>query len=731
MKTIYLFFLAAICCQLSYSQPEHLYLIGGPVNTHYPNWLLEDAIQMERDAENASLFRYKGYLVYNTIGQEGGNIKFLTGQAWDPAYHPDGTENTALSQALKTPLKMRSGGADTKWTIAQNGSENGYYEISIDTQNETICVDSFLYSPVAYPAKIFITGNAVPCGWESGTPETMTPVDKQYGVYSWSGTVSQGEFKFLKVKGSWEYCYVATTESESIVFGQAHPIAYEENYSSVGGNDYKFVIPEAGKCTIIADLRAMTVTVNQGIAISSVEDIDTYMRSDLNGSYYLTNDIEIPDNAEWIPIGAVGATDTDPQHFKGTFDGRGYSIRNLKISTQSPFKGLFARLNHATVKNFNLANVNIDGLAPTGGVTGAMFGETVIEKVSVTGNIKSNTEAGGIAGRVSIDETYTGYNIIRDCYVTAEVKATSLSTDMNNPSCAGGIVALSRGLLNDCYGKIDIRRVYVTGKVLSEQTQHGAGNAAGILAFYDNHSFVKMEEVIVLSDSIGAATPNLFFSRRGPVYSDFELFDKVYARTGIILNYLNSNDKGRGGEIPDNIILYNPAETYKTKQFYNDNLTWDFENTWAITGGEYPVLKNPVTSVALDETETTLVVGVTQQLTATVLPDNATDKTVSWSSSHPDVATVSETGLVTAVGAGTATITATTQDGEYTATCEVTVPAVPVASVALDITEAALEVGVTQQLTATVLPDNATDKTVSWSSSHPDVATVSETGLVT
>ncbi|MDR2041112.1 MAG: Ig-like domain-containing protein, partial [Tannerella sp.] len=121
------------------------------------------------------------------------------------------------------------------------------------------------------------------------------------------------------------------------------------------------------------------------------------------------------------------------------------------------------------------------------------------------------------------------------------------------------------------------------------------------------------------------------------------------------------------------------------------------------------------------------------QLTATVLPDNATDKTVPWSSSHPDVATVSETGLVTAVSEGTATITATTQNGERTASCEVTVtvPTIPVASVTLDITEATLEVGVTQQLTATVFPENATDKTVSWSSSHPDVATVSETGLVT
>ena len=80
-----------------------------------------------------------------------------------------------------------------------------------------------------------------------------------------------------------------------------------------------------------------------------------------------------------------------------------------------------------------------------------------------------------------------------------------------------------------------------------------------------------------------------------------------------------------------------------------------------------------VTGVSLNKTSTSIAAGQTEQLTATVAPSNATDQTVSWQTSNPSAATVSSTGLVTGVAAGTATITVTTTDGGKTATCTVTV----------------------------------------------------------
>ena len=144
--------------------------------------------------------------------------------------------------------------------------------------------------------------------------------------------------------------------------------------------------------------------------------------------------------------------------------------------------------------------------------------------------------------------------------------------------------------------------------------------------------------------------------------------------------------------------------------------------------------KVSVTGVTLDKTTLTITVGDADvKLTATVAPDNATDKTVSWSSDNAEFATVDNQGNVHAVAPGTANITVTTTDGGKTATCAVTVEAakVPVTGVTLDKTTLKIGVGDPDvKLTATVAPDDATDKSISWSSDNTDVATVDDQGNV-
>jgi len=138
-----------------------------------------------------------------------------------------------------------------------------------------------------------------------------------------------------------------------------------------------------------------------------------------------------------------------------------------------------------------------------------------------------------------------------------------------------------------------------------------------------------------------------------------------------------------------------------------------------------------VTGVTLAPTSLSLTVGgSTGSLTATVAPSNATNKTVSWSTSDASVATVYN-GVVTAVGSGTVTITVSTQDGGKTATCAVSVTA-PVSGVSLSQTSLSLTMGGTQTATliATVQPSGAANKSVSWASSNPNVATVNN-GVVT
>jgi len=139
------------------------------------------------------------------------------------------------------------------------------------------------------------------------------------------------------------------------------------------------------------------------------------------------------------------------------------------------------------------------------------------------------------------------------------------------------------------------------------------------------------------------------------------------------------------------------------------------------------------TGISLNQTSLTMTsVGQTTTLTATVSPSNAVNKSVTWSSSNTAVATVSSTGVVTAKGNGTATITVKTTDGtDLSATCAVMV-AVSVTSIQLDKTILGFSaIGQTAMLTATIAPDNAANKKVTWSSSNTTVAAVSSSGVVT
>lgn len=146
------------------------------------------------------------------------------------------------------------------------------------------------------------------------------------------------------------------------------------------------------------------------------------------------------------------------------------------------------------------------------------------------------------------------------------------------------------------------------------------------------------------------------------------------------------------------------------------------------------IVRTPVkvTGVTLDKTSLTLQKGTSATLIATVTPAYATDKTLTWSSSNPAVATVSSSGVVTAIASGTAVIVVSTKDDGFNATCTINAPSpVKVTGVTLNQTSLTLAKGNSATLIATVSPGDATDETLTWSSSNTTVATVSSSGIVT
>lgn len=169
---------------------------------------------------------------------------------------------------------------------------------------------------------------------------------------------------------------------------------------------------------------------------------------------------------------------------------------------------------------------------------------------------------------------------------------------------------------------------------------------------------------------------------------------------------------------------------YKNPNYFFTN-TSSYENAWS-----YATIieeKVPVTGITLNQESISFSeIGSSLQLIVTVLPENADNQNVQWTSSNTDVATVDK-GNVTCTGYGTAVISATTEDGGFTATCNVTAAKKEVfpTTITLDKTETSIKVGETTTINATVLPTDADNKTIIWSSDNEEIASVTNTGVVT
>ncbi len=145
-------------------------------------------------------------------------------------------------------------------------------------------------------------------------------------------------------------------------------------------------------------------------------------------------------------------------------------------------------------------------------------------------------------------------------------------------------------------------------------------------------------------------------------------------------------------------------------------------------------ITTPVTGISLSKDSVRLEKGESELIQAIIEPENADKKTVTWSTTDADVATVAN-GTITAVGKGTATITATAKDttaGTFSAQCQVEVYATDVTGIQMPgYDNITIMQGGTAKINASVVPSNATVKTINWSSTNPNVAAVDADGVVT
>ena len=141
--------------------------------------------------------------------------------------------------------------------------------------------------------------------------------------------------------------------------------------------------------------------------------------------------------------------------------------------------------------------------------------------------------------------------------------------------------------------------------------------------------------------------------------------------------------------------------------------------------------KISVDGISLDKNELTINVGESFKLSAAISPANASNKKITWTSDKPEIAEVDQDGNVTGKAAGNAVITATTEDGNNTANCNVTVKFIHIESISLDKNELDLGIGESSKLSAAINPANASNKKITWTSDNSGIAEVDQDGNVT
>ena len=180
--------------------------------------------------------------------------------------------------------------------------------------------------------------------------------------------------------------------------------------------------------------------IAQGYTIIKTADELQAMRNNLSGKYILMDNIDLS-GYDWEPVGRTGPT-SGTYYFTGELNGNGYVIENLTIKGGETYRGLFAGVTDATIKNVALENVDISGDSSTGGLVSSSYGSTIIDNCSVTGKINGIDSAYWVGGLVgSIDDD----TIISNCTVEIDVVGDTF---------VGGLVGeVFSGTINNCYVK--------------------------------------------------------------------------------------------------------------------------------------------------------------------------------------------------------------------------------------------------------------------------------------
>lgn len=505
------------------------------------------------------------------------------------------------------------------------------------------------------------------------------------------------------------------------------------------GNEFTFTVPalqsgEKVRLYAVSDGKWQSPYTDEFVSYpgkgTEADPYLVYTASDLQGvykrGYYkLMNDVDLTEwiNAKspkegWPAIGKNGISEI-------FFDGGGHTVSGLWCKTDAGYNGLFSNFPGGYIRNLNVKVA--DGKSVSGGdYTGILIGrfaKGTINNVSVEGNVASTCRGGGVVGGaedLTINSaSFTGKvtstskdaklggiagetngGKLTRCSANADMEATGENTIAGGlagvansdisisysegsvtltgaGSYAGGLLGqnLSNGTVANCYSRASASStLYAAGLVAynygAVSNSYAKGNVssqyygAGVVGYNDGANAtlsgcVAGNPKVDISDQSGWTIRVLGGFKNGAAQPG----ENNYALNTIVLSV-----NGVPKKVTDNILDgYAKTEEELEQQSTYTGLGWDFSDVWSIDEGHaWPLLnmkdKGLIESIVVSPETVSLEVGETCQLTATVYPADATNKTLKWVSSDRNIAKVSN-GLVTAVSKGTATITVLSTDG--------------------------------------------------------------------
>ena len=309
------------------------------------------------------------------------------------------------------------------------------------------------------------------------------------------------------------------------------------------------------------------------------------------------------------------------------------------------------------------------------------------EKYNVYYDQTTNTlTLNGLTIDAPLNQPALHYNETNELPLTINLIGENTFTD-DPATSSNGLIILNTALIIQGDGKLSIQSLLPSGDAIETNGTLTINSGEVVLSASGETSCgILADKVIINSGKLtithaGVAINADAITFNGGTTAFESVTTGIYGSTTINDGVLTIRSTGRS---IDGSVTVSPIENkliyYRTSTEEDDAslvlpwepVTFELDTTYFSTTPNELVMIN-VTELTLDQTELVLPTSSTQQLSVTITPEDATDKRVAWSSSDETIATVSDDGTITAIAAGEATITATSNDGQHSASCSVTV----------------------------------------------------------